>query len=160
MTLLLDCVFIIVVFLLISKFQNKGRLVSQNLMAPDFNLLDLQGNQVTLSNFKGKTVVLYFFAPWCQICQLSSDNLNDLRQSRDKNELEILIVGLDWNKAEEIELFAQQQQFISPVLYGTQQQILDYNIKGYPTYFIINKEGRVIHRSVGYSTEIGLRLRT
>jgi peroxiredoxin len=160
LTIVFDSILIITIFILISWFQNRGTLAADKKPAPDFTLQNLKGDFVQLSSYKGKQVVVYFFAPWCSICKLSSGNLNNLRASRDPDELEILIVGLSWESVDEVVNFAKNQKFTSPVLLGTQKQIQDYKIKGFPSYFVIDKEGRVVHRSVGYSTEIGLRLRT
>jgi peroxiredoxin len=160
LTILLDSLLIIAVFFTISWYQNRGTLAADGKVAPDFKLQNLKGDFVELSSMKGKKVLVYFFAPWCRICSLSSGNLNNLRASRDIEELEILIIGLSWESVDELIKFAEKQGFTSPVLIGTSKQLEDYKIKGFPTYFVIDEDGRVIHRSVGYSTEIGLRVRT
>jgi peroxiredoxin len=158
--LFLEAAIIVLVLSCFSWYQNRGTLAADGAMAPDFNLQSIEGNTVQLSQLKGKKVLVYFFAPWCSICHLSGDNLNDLRQARTDEELEILVVGLSWEKTEELNKFANDLELTMPVLIGNNQQMLDYKIKGFPTYFVIDEEGRVTHRSVGYSTELGLRLRT
>ena len=151
---------IILVLFLFSWYQNRGTLAADGEMAPDFQLKALSGETVQLSELKGKKVLIYFFAPWCSICHLSGGNLNDLRAARTDDELEILVVGLSYEFPAEIQDFANELQLTMPVLYGEQQQMQDYKIKGFPTYFVIDEEGNVTHRSVGYSTELGMRLRT
>jgi len=151
---------IVLILFIFSWYQNRGTLAADGKMAPDFKLNSLDGKSYQLSQLRGKKVLVYFFAPWCKICHLSGDNLNDLRAARTKDELEILVVGLSYEFPAEIQDFANELQLTMPVLYGTEQQIQDYKIKGYPTYYVIDDEGRVTHRSIGYSTEIGLRFRT
>ncbi|HHL31381.1 MAG TPA: TlpA family protein disulfide reductase, partial [Oceanospirillales bacterium] len=118
------------------------------------------GKNYQLSQFKGKKVLIYFFAPWCSICHMSGGNLNALRAARSDDELAILVVGLSYQNNAEIHQFAEDLELTMPVLLGTGKQMSDYKIKGFPTYFVIDEEGRVSHRSVGYSTELGMRLRT
>ncbi len=157
---LFEASIIILVLLLFSWFQNRGTIAAQHKMAPDFILQSIDGKQYQLSQFKGKKVLIYFFAPWCSICHMSGDNLNALRKARSEDELEILVVGLSWDSIDEIKQFAADLALTMPVLIGSEKQLSDYKIKGFPTYFVIDEEGKVDSASVGYSTELGMRLRT
>lgn len=157
---IIDVAIVIAIMLFISWYQNRDSLASNHLPAPDFYLQDLSGEFHRLSDYRGKKILVYFFAPWCKICSLSSGNLNDLREAKSSDDLQIFIVGLSFNKTQEIIDFATEKSFKSPVLFGTDQQIVDYEIKGFPTYFVIDEKGFVTHRSIGYSTEIGMRIRT
>ena len=159
-TILFEASIIVLVLVLFSWFQNRGTLAADNTIAPDFSLQSLTGETIQLSKLKGKKVLIYFFAPWCSICHMSGGNLNALRKARSKDELEILVIGLSYEFEAEIQDFANELELTMPVLYGNEQQMTDYKIKGFPTYFVIDEEGRVTHRSVGYSTELGMRLRT
>ena len=159
-SILFEASIIILVLVIFSWFQNRGTLAADGKMAPDFVLQTTDGQTVHLSDFRGKKVLIYFFAPWCSICHMSGGNLNALRKAREKDELEILVVGLSWEFKEEIKEFKDELELTMPVLIGSDQQMLDYKIKGFPTYFVIDEEGKVTHRSVGYSTELGMRIRT
>lgn len=159
-SIVLELLLIVLFLLVFSWFQNRGTLAADGKPAPDFSLQSLDGKTYQLSQYKGKKVLVYFFAPWCGVCHLSGGNLNDLRAARSDDELEILVVGLSYEHAAEIQDFANDLQLTMPVLYGQEQQMLDFQIKGFPTYFVIDEQGNVIHRSVGYSTELGMRLRT
>jgi len=159
-SILFEVAIIVSILLVFSWYQNRGTLAADGKMAPDFSLKALDGSTYQLSELKGKKVLIYFFAPWCSICHMSADNLNDLRAARTDDELEILVVGLSYEFPAEIQDFANKLQLTMPVLYGTEKQMQDYKIKGFPTYFVIDEEGKVTHRSIGYSTELGLRFRT
>ena len=159
-SILFEATLIVLVLMLFSWFQNRGTLAADGKTAPDFTLKSISGKVIQLSQLKGKKVLIYFFAPWCSICHMSGGNLNALRKARSKDDLEILVVGLSYEFDAEIQDFANELELTMPVLYGTEQQMTDYKIKGFPTYFVIDEDGKVTHRSVGYSTEIGLRLRT
>ncbi len=159
-SILFEASIIVLVLLIFSWFQNRGTLAADGQMAPDFVLQTTDGQTVQLSDLRGKKVLIYFFAPWCSICHMSGGNLNALRKARSEDELAILVVGLSWENKEEIKQFKDDLELTMPVLIGSEQQMSDYKIKGFPTYFVIDEEGKVTHRSVGYSTEIGMRLRT
>jgi len=159
-SLLFEASIVVLVLLIFSWYQNRGTLAADGAMAPDFTLQSIDGKTIQLSELKGKKVLIYFFAPWCSICHMSGGNLNALRKARTNDELEILVIGLSYEFAAEIQDFANELKLTMPVLYGKDQLMEDYKIKGFPTYFIIDEEGRVTHRSVGYSTELGMRFRT
>ncbi len=159
-SILFEATIIVLVLLIFSWFQNRGTLAADGKMAPDFVLQTTDGQTIHLSELRGKKVLIYFFAPWCSICHMSGGNLNALRKARSEDELAILVVGLSWEHKDEIKQFQDDLELTMPVLIGSDQQMSDYKIKGFPTYFVIDEEGKVTHRSVGYSTEIGMRLRT
>jgi peroxiredoxin len=159
-SILFEAIIIVLILLIFSWVQNRGTLAADGQLAPDFTLQSIDGKNYQLSQFKGKKVLIYFFAPWCNICHLSGGNLNALRAARADDELAILVVGLSYQNGAEIIQFAEELELTMPVLLGTDRQMSDYKIKGFPTYFVIDEEGRVSHRSVGYSTELGMRLRT
>lgn len=159
-SLLFEASIIVLVLVIFSWVQNRGTLAADGTVAPDFTLKSIDGKTYQLSQLKGKKVLIYFFAPWCSICHMSGGNLNALREARSNDELEILVIGLSWEHEQELLEFKNDLELTMPVLIGSDQQMQDYKIKGFPTYFVIDEEGNVTHRSVGYSTELGMRLRT
>ena len=158
--MLMDAGLIFLVLMAFSWWQNRGTLAADNQPAPDFKLQSLDGATYQLSDYKGKEVLVYFFAPWCSICRLSADNLNDLRADRAEDELLILMVALSYEGRKEVEEFVSDLELTVPVLLGSEQQMADYQITGFPTYYVINETGKLASRSMGYSTELGMRVRT
>jgi len=105
-----------------------------------------------------KTTVVYFFAPWCQICHASISNLQALYE---KNEhINVIAIALDYVDEKEIIEFSNQHQLTFPIALGNEFIKTQFKVKGYPSYYIINEENTVIAKSMGYSSEIGLLLRT
>lgn len=149
----------IVVLLVVTEWQGR-HLLSRAAEAPSFTLESLQGEPVSLESARGKTVVLYFFAPWCSVCRYSSHNIRALRQARSDDEMAIYAVGLGYQRRSEVEQFAHEHQLGVPVLLGNDQILERYNINSFPTIYVIDEQGQVQDRVIGYTTELGLRLRS
>jgi len=154
----LQLIFFIIIFNLASWFRESSMLANDTPIAQNnYQVQRLNGESLFLQA-QGKTTVLYFFAPWCQICNLSIENLEAIHQ-KNKN-IDIIAVALDYADKKSVVDFAQRHQLTFPVVYGTTAVKTAFKIKAYPSYYIIDKENTIIGRSLGYSTEMGLYLRT
>ena len=121
-------------------------------------LLKTLGNKtIELANIN-KTTVVYFFAPWCQICHASISNLQAVYEKNDQ--INVIAIALDYVDEKEVFEFSSQHQLTFPIALGSEQIKAQYKIEGYPSYYVINEENIVIAKSLGYSSEIGLFLRT
>jgi peroxiredoxin len=128
-------------------------------LAPDFTLTDLDGRPWSAADLRGKPAVIYFFAPWCGVCAASSPQLRWFHRWRG-DDVQVLLVGLDWSAPQELRDYAQRHELTMPVLIGDRATGAAYRIQGYPTYYVIDAEGRVARRDTGLSTVVGLWLRT
>jgi peroxiredoxin len=156
-----DAGLLILVFLIITTWQNHELLPeSADNIAPDFVLADLDGQFHSLQQTRGRETLLYFFSPWCHICNLSAHNLEAIRRARRQDELAIYLVAIGWQDIDEVREFAERHQLTIPVLLGNAGISQEYRIMVTPTYYVLDTEGRVRGRSVGYSSELGLRWRT
>jgi peroxiredoxin len=142
-----------------TRWQSR-RLLAARTAAPAFSLAALDGSTHQLAEAAGHKLVLYFFAPWCRVCAYSSHNVNALRASRTEAELTVLAVGLDWEDEADLRRFATEHELSVPVLKGDEALGRAYHVDTFPTIYIIDEEGRVEDRVVGYTTELGLRLRS
>jgi peroxiredoxin len=149
----------LLVFWGVSVWQARD-LLPEREAAPQFRLYAMDGQTYSLSQAKGKPLLLYFFAPWCTVCHLSIGNLEDLRQSRAADELNIWIVALSWESPQQVQEFVNEHELTLPVLYGDAQMARDYRIGAFPTYYLLDAEGQVASRVVGYTTEFGMRWHT
>ena len=127
--------------------------------APAFELADLQGRSWTLDALEGKPVVLYFFAPWCGVCAASSPQLRWFDRWMG-DDVQVVLVGLDWSSPAELAAYAARHDLDLPILAGVPQTAAEYRIRGYPTYYVLDAEGRIAGRDFGYTTAPGLWLRT
>ena len=156
---LLNGAIIIAVFLAVSAWQGKD-LVSNQVPAPLFKLQTLSGDLVALEEFKGKRVLLYFFAPWCKICDLSIGNLNWVRKLRSEDSTELLAVALSYDDMQSVKSFQERNTLDVPVLLGTHGMLSSYRIRAFPTVYTVNKSGEIDGSTVGYATTLGLWWRT
>ena len=134
-------------------------MLSTATQAPGATLPLLSGGQAQLLwPAASERTLVYFFAPWCQICRLSMPGLNLL--DSDHGSLRIVAVALDYDSEQDVRAFVEDVGFHGEVLLGTEQTRQDWQITGYPAYYVIARNGQIQHKDMGISTPPGLWLRT
>jgi peroxiredoxin len=118
--------------------------------APDFNLKDADGKAVKLSDYKGKVVLLNFWATWCGPCKIEIPWFMDFEQTyKDKN-FAVLGVSLDEDGWDAVKPYIQQKKINYRVMIGTEQVAQMYGeVDSLPTTFMIDREGRVAAVHIG-----------
>lgn len=125
--------------------------------APDFALRDLEGNEVRLSDYRGKTVLLTFWATWCGPCRLEMPTFEDRYQELKDDGFTVL--GLNYDEpVEDVSAFRDELGLSFPLLLdpgGSVQRL--YRIRGYPSSIFVDDQGvvRIVH--IGLITEGQLR---
>ena len=117
--------------------------------APDFALKDLDGKQVKLSDFRGKAVLLNFWATWCGPCQVEMPWFVDFQKQYGPQGLEIIGVALDDSGKDEIEKFAKKMGVNYTVLQGQDDVGDAYGAVGLPTTFYIDRNGKIVDSASG-----------
>tara|TARA_B100001758_G_scaffold69253_1_gene58161 strand:+ start:2506 stop:3126 length:621 start_codon:yes stop_codon:yes gene_type:complete len=133
-------------------------------MAPDFTLADLEGNWVSMNQFKGKVVLLNFWGTWCGPCRREIPDFVKLSEKYKDDGLEIVGVTLTSGPPKRISSFADQwginytlltdidgneTQSVT-ALYG---QVTGRRISGVPTTFLIDRDGYIRQKYVGPRSE-------
>ena len=152
-----EILFATAIFTALSTWQEQDMLDSDSAM-PTLSASSLKGTMYQFPEAlnKSKKTLVYFFAPWCNICHLSIGNLNILRNQISDEDLSIIIVALDWKSKAEVEEFIADHDLNYPVLLGDEKWQQQYKIKGFPSYYVLNQQGEVLSRSMGYSSSIGM----
>jgi peroxiredoxin len=153
-------VMMIVVFVAVSAFQARNLLDTDQQPSPALSAMTLSSNSFDLASQEPRPTVIYFFAPWCTYCALSSDNLNRLRRLRDEGELRIIAVALDWETTDEVKQYAERHELNVPVLLGDAAIARDWKIHGFPTYNVLDNASLVVSRDIGFSTQLGMLWRS
>ena len=155
LSLVFDVFIILSVFLAFHAWHTKNLPV--NGPVPQTVLALLEGSGIQSAVSPGETGIVYFFAPWCFYCRNSIGNLDDL--VGEGSVAWGTAVALDYSEAGEVKAFVNQTGISLPVLMGTRQTAADWGIRAFPTYFVVDAQGRISSRSVGYSTCIGMLVR-
>ena len=158
--LFLNVLFFVAVFVAISTFQARNMLSTSSMEAPALNGPLLRGGSYDIAAAGNRPVLVYFFAPWCTFCAVSSDNLTRLRRLRDEDSLEILIVALDWQDRDQVRNYVDRHELDLPVVLGDTQIAQDWRVYAFPTYYVLDSDRRIRRRDLGYSTQFGLWWRT
>jgi peroxiredoxin len=122
--------------------------------AMEFAAKNLDAKDVKLSDFKGKVVLVNFWAVWCGPCQEEIPELVELYNTyHDKG---FVIVGVsDPSDLNEIKSFVNEHKMNYPVVIDNGNISDEYNVTGFPTSFLINRDGKIVKKYPGYSR--GLR---
>jgi len=127
-------------------------------VAPNFSLLTLNGQRVSLNQFRGKNVFLLFWTQGCVFCQTRNILMvNDIYLEGKETDLSVLAINIGESKGEVAE-FVRQKKLIFPVLLDGNASVSRKNYSVYivPTLFIIGKDGVIREKVYGYLTEKAL----
>lgn len=125
------------------------RLVRNPDPAPDFKLETLDGKPLNLADYKGKIVLLNFWASWCGPCRAEIPDLVEL-QNRYKNQLQIFGLLVDDEDRGGIQKFVEESGINYPVALVPDEMRMQYGgIAALPTSFIVDAEGRVVQKHEG-----------
>jgi thiol-disulfide isomerase/thioredoxin len=124
--------------------------------APNFTLTDLYGNKVSLENYRGKIVLLDFWATWCMPCRIATPELVKIQRNYRSKGLVILAISLDDQKTCDNRClldYKREQKLNFKVLRGNLKILVDYfgtPSIAIPTSIIINKKGQIVSTHKGY----------
>ncbi|AHC14522.1 TlpA family protein disulfide reductase [Salinispira pacifica] len=117
--------------------------------APDFTLNYLNGDEVSLSDFRGKVVFLNFWATWCGPCRVEMPSMNDLYADL-KNEDFVLLAVNQQEEPSVVSDFVDKEGYDFPILMDRNGRTsYQYGVRGIPTTYIIGPDGNVIAGKVG-----------
>lgn len=125
--------------------------------APAFELRQLEGEARTLAT-PGKKTLVVFWAPWCGVCRTETGTISSLHDGG-KGDYEVVSVVLGYENLASVRSFVEEEGVDYPVLLGDASVRSAFNISKYPTFYILDEEGRVEDTMVGYTTGVGLRMR-
>jgi len=122
--------------------------------APAWELNDLNGKSVKLADFKGKVVILDFWATWCPPCRAEIPHFIELQNQYGAKGLQIVGISVDRTGVGSVAEFAKDQNINYPILMADQNVGHLYGDLPYiPTTFVIDPQGNIVHKHVGFTDE-------
>lgn len=122
--------------------------------APEWQLNDVDGKPLKSADFKGKVVVLDFWATWCPPCRAEIPGLVALQKKYATQGLSVIGVSLDDQGPAVVKPFIQRFAINYPVVMGNEKVVTDYGgVSAIPTTFVIDREGNVVATHQGYTDQ-------
>ncbi|MFD2230236.1 TlpA disulfide reductase family protein [Alkalimarinus sediminis] len=127
----------------------KAKKPEQIVQAPDFALTTLDQKAISLSDYKGKVVVLNFWATYCIPCRIEMPSLEKLSQKHQDNDVAVVAISLDEGKEKAIQSLVKKMDLTFPIAMKGQSAGDDYQVSVLPVTYIIGKQGELLARVVG-----------
>jgi peroxiredoxin len=122
--------------------------------APEWQLTDVDGRPVKLSDFKGKVVILDFWATWCPPCRAEIPGFVALQSKYADKGFTMIGVSLDQQGASVVKPFMNKFGMNYPVVIGNEKIVADYGgIEAIPTTFVIDRQGNVVAAYQGFTKQ-------
>ncbi len=128
-----------------------------NSSALDFNLTDLDGKMVTLSELKGKVVVLNFWFTMCKPCIQEMPDLNKLTEKY-RDDKDVIFLGITFNKADDVKKFLTKHEFKYRQIPDASELLKEYNMSIFPHNVVVDKNGIIKYFNGGTDENIGMIL--
>jgi thiol-disulfide isomerase/thioredoxin len=119
--------------------------------APRFSLQDMDENRHSLDDYRGKVILLNFWATWCPPCRREMPSMERLYQ-KFKNEAFMVLAINQWEDPDHVFAYIGQLNTdpTFPILFDRESEVsAAYGVKGLPTTYLLDKEGRVRYRAIG-----------
>jgi len=127
----------------IQRFQEKKE-------APAFSLMGLDGKPISLSDFKGKSVLITFWATWCDSCKEELPIFEKFLVGK-KDQLAILLIAIDGQRKKKVQQIVNENKLTLPVLLLLKEKVMDqYGVRGIvPLTFLVDQKGILLGKIVG-----------
>ncbi|MCE2435028.1 MAG: TlpA family protein disulfide reductase [Candidatus Latescibacteria bacterium] len=129
--------------------EEKESILELGVLAPEFQLTTLGEEKRSLLDYRGRFLLINFWATWCSACNEEIKYLQKAYQDMDSEKLSFLTISLDHNRRA-LEYFIQKNGYTVPVLYSQQKVIDDYRCHIIPATYLIDPAGKIVYRKLGF----------
>ena len=149
-------------FLLVITYGTMGLAYAGGEAAPDFSLRDISGKQVSLEDYKGKVVLINFWATWCGPCQTEMPHLQKMYVDLEEKGFVVLSISVDdARNASKVKPLIKRNGYTFPVLLDKDSSVANqYNPESVLPYnVLVDKDGKVLWRKASYAPGEEIELR-
>ena len=148
----IEIVLILIVYFAVKTFMQRNLVEG---VAPPLQGTSLSGQVINLQSLNGQPVLVHFWATWCPICKLEEDSINAI--SKDHT---IITIAMSSGSEAQVKAYMDEKGLSFPVVLDEDGAIASrFGVRGTPTSFVVDADGRIRFSEVGYTTGWGLRLR-
>jgi len=122
--------------------------------APNFKVSTLAGQQVSSESYRGRVLVLDFFATWCKPCRASIPHLAEMNRKYGQQGLFVLGMSADEDGERAVKAFAEKNRMTYPIALAGESTLVDFGVRSVPVMFVIDKKGRVAEVFRGFTDEV------
>jgi thiol-disulfide isomerase/thioredoxin len=127
-----------------------GQLTSPASELPEISLTNLSGQEVPLASYRGKVLLVDFWATWCAPCEEAIPELIELQERYGERGLQVVGIALDVGGAKVVAPYVKDHDMTYPIFLGDDTTTRAFGgIMGVPTSFLIDRDGRIVKRFVG-----------
>jgi len=117
---------------------------------PDFKLSSVDGGEKTLGDFKGKIVLLNFWATWCTYCRSEREALQATHEAYKDQGLTVVAISIDRDSIDTVKAFVEEKKLTFPNLHDPKNEIgLQYAARAIPMTYFLNRDGKAIGVVIG-----------
>jgi thiol-disulfide isomerase/thioredoxin len=130
----------------------------ESIPAPNFSLRTLDGQEITLSELKGKVVLLDFWATWCGPCKDSIPYLAQLYNINREKGIELIGMNVDKGDIGIVRHFVKSMDIPYPIIITPEDVARNFGVSALPTTILIDKKGKIRGKIVGFNSSIAREL--
>ena len=149
-----NIIFFLVIFFVLQAFMQRNM---ANGVAPTFDAKLINGEQVELSAYQGKPLLLHFWASWCPKCKFEEGSISDINNDTDQ----VMTVAFQSGEINEVKQFLMKRNIEDWPVIVDQSGFLaqKYGVTGVPATFFIDSKGNIRFKTIGITSKWGMKLR-
>jgi len=121
------------------------RTAKEGQTAPDFTLYSLTGEEVTLSDLQGKSIILFFWTTWCPHCRKALYTLSRMYDEMQQENIELLSINIQESKSKVKSFMKKYKAEYTTLLDSFSRASELYGVSGIPAYYFISNKGKILH---------------
>lgn len=116
---------------------------------PVFRLKDVNGREVSSEDFKGKVLLVDYWATWCKPCETEMPEFQELQDAYGEQGFAVVGIAMDTNP-KDVAVFARKHRIRYPLLMGTPESQQSFSILGIPTSMVVDRQGIIRKKVIGF----------